>query len=261
MLKTIVTVIALGLVGLGTANADDEFDKKKAELRAQVAANFFDPGPSLVMKVLQKLNYYGYIDLGLNLTSLTEYQVGDILFPGGFKPTGMNGTPAESRYEALAQFVTLRDIRQHFANPANLQAVYGQVKSVGIPALLHKVGASRVNTWLAPAEDLFVKKFDPKFGKSYEAWRDGGCQWYLQVDPDKGYHPTLSKEQCTKHPFAASMYLNANATTDMAKDNYLVNRAHWYGFLWRRYLEGDTGLVTVWQGILLDITKSARAKS
>jgi hypothetical protein len=239
----------------------DDYEQRTAQVRSQVAASFFDPGPSLVMKVLQKLDYYGYIDLGLNLTSLTEYQVGDILFPGGFQSTQIQVIDTKRHREALVQFVILRDIRRHFAKPANLQAVYGQVKSVAIPALLQKIGASRANTWLAPAEDLFVKKFDPDLGKNYESWRDGGCQWYLQVDPDKGYHPTLSKDECARHPFALSLNLQVNASTDMGKDGWLVNRAHWYGFLWRRYLEGDSGLVTVWQGILSDISKAARTKS
>lgn len=250
MRKLILTAVIFGLLGLGTVNANEEFDKKKAEVQSQVATSFFDPGPSIVMKVLQKIEYYGYIDLGVNLTSLTEYQVGNILFTGGFKRSN-----PEQSYESLAQFVILRDIRRYFANPQNLEAVYSQVKSVAIPALLQKVGQTRANTWLAPAEDLFTKSgFDPAFGKSYEEWRDGGCQWYLQVSPDQGYTPKLSRDEC-----AGLRFIRAMGSTRQASN--FVNKAHWYGFLWRRYLEGDTGLVAVWQGILSDINKAARPQN
>lgn len=256
MRKLVLTTVIFGLLGLGTTNANEEFDKKKAEVQSQVATNFFDPGPSVVMKVLQKIEYYGYIDLGINLTSLTEYQVGDILFSGGYKSTNVTVTVTnvDKSYDSLVQSLILRDIRRYFANPQNLEAVYSQVKSVAIPALLQKVGPTRANTWLAPAEDLFTKSgFNPAFGKYYEEWRDGGCQWYLQVSPDQGYTPKLSRDECAGLRFIRAM--------GSKQASGFVNKAHWYGFLWRRYLEGDTGLVAVWQGILSDINKAAHPQS
>ncbi len=255
-LISIAIAIVLGLLAALVATrayANDELDKQKAEVMSHVATSF-DPGPSLVMKVLRKIRLYRQVDLGLNLTAFTTYGVGDVLFPGGYEFSSEYST-SEQKYKSLAQRGILRDIRHYFANPENLSAVYGQVKAVATPALLQKVGASRANTWLSPAEDLFTKGgFKPALGKSYEDWRFNGCQWYLQVDPDPGYKPALSKNECVKHPFVKAV----GPTKDAGA---FVNRAHWYGFLWRRYLEGDTGLVTVWQGILSDITKAARSQS
>lgn len=243
MLKTIVTILTLGLVGINTANASEEYDKKRAEMLAYVATNFFDPGSKLVMKVLEKIKYFGYIDLGLNLTALTTYEVGDIIFPGGFKSSNV-----EQSWESLAQFVILRDIRQHFANPEHLSGVYTQIKSVAIPALLHKIGKTRINQWLYASVPMFeTNGFDPSLGKSYEEWRTGGCQWYYQVD-QQGYTPKLSKQECEAHAFTKALQVDR---LDVA------NKAQWYGFLWRRYLEGSVGLVAVWQNILSDIAKAA----
>jgi hypothetical protein len=42
-------------------------------------------------------------------------------------------------------------------------------------------------------------------------------------------------------------------------DTEFVNLAHWYGFLWRRYLEGDSGLVTAWQSILNDVAMATQS--
>ena len=70
MTRTILAAATLLLVAISTASAGD-FDKKLAEARAQVATKFFDPGPTIVMKVVQETGYSIEPDLGLNLTSLT----------------------------------------------------------------------------------------------------------------------------------------------------------------------------------------------
>ncbi len=201
--------------------------------------------------MIDEMSYYRAPDLGMNLTSLTTYQVGTVLF-------GDDYTTIQSKNDdgtKLAQFVIIRNIRNFLANPNNLRGIWYQVKSTAIPTILNKVGRTRVNTWLSPATPLFAENgFNPELGKMYEDWRTNGCQWYLQINPDHGYTPTMSKEECTQHVFVKKL-----AGEGVAADATFVNMAHWYGFLWRRYLEGDIGLVTVWQSILNDVAKAAQS--
>lgn len=249
---TLAVGVLLSMFGLANAQEYD-FEGAKERLTKEVAGAFYDPGPTLVEKVLGKMEYGGHApDLGMNLTSLTTYQIGEVLFGADYA----RQQTKQDDGTALAQFVIIRNIRDFLANPNNLTGLWYQVKSTAVPVLLNKVGQTRVNAWLSPAASLFAEGgFNPTLGKLYEEWRTGGCQWYLQISPDPGYTPKMGNEECAAHVFVKALGgENAKADTDF------VNMAHWYGFLWRRYLEGDAGLVGAWQSILHAVTKAAAGK-
>lgn len=252
MIKLIALAASLLIGTLGVANAQ-EYDLGGAEERLtnEVAGTFYNPGPTFVEKFLAEMGNYGAPDLGLNLTSLTTYQIGNVLFGDNYQ--GMQAHDDDSTH--LAQRFIIRSIRDFLANPNYLTGLWYQVKATAVPTILNKVGQTRVNTWLSPAAPLFTAGgFNPALGKTYEDWRTNGCQWYLQISPDQGYTPAMSEEDCAQHIFVKDL-----AGEGTVADVAFVNYAHWYGFLWRRYLEGDIGLVTAWQSILSDVAAAAQS--
>jgi hypothetical protein len=64
----------------------------------------------------------------------------------------------------------------------------------------------------------------------------------------------MSEADCARHAFVKDL-----TGEGVAADTPFVNLAHWYGFLWRRHLEGDSGLVTAWQLILKEIAMAAQS--
>jgi hypothetical protein len=250
-MKILMLAVGFWLSVFGLASAQKyDYEGAKAHLTNEVAGKFYDPGPTFVSKVLAEARYYNDPDLGMNMTSLTTYGIGEILFGEDYQ--GIKAYDDTGEY--LAQRVIIKSIRSYLANPTNLTGLWEQVKSMAIPVVLNRVGQTRINTWLSPAFPLMVKGgFNPAFGKNYEDWRTNGCQWYLQISPDSGYTPKMSEEDCSRHIFVRN--LRHDATADAA----FVNMAHWYGFLWRRYLEGDMGLVAAWQSIMYDVAKAVRS--
>lgn len=250
----LATAFWLGMFSF--ANAQDyDFEEAEERLTNEVAGKFYDPGPTFVSKVLAEMRFLNAPDLGMNLTSITTYGVGNVLFGDNYH--GVRPSDINDRDDSLAQHVIISSIRGFLSNPTNLTGLWYQVKSTAVPVVLNKIGQTRVNTWLSPASALFVEGgFDPAFGKTYEDWRTNGCQWYLQIDPSPAEHytPKMTEEDCANHKLVKDLRGEGAVV-----DDTFVNTAHWYGFLWRRYLEGDIGLVAAWQSILNDIALAARS--
>jgi hypothetical protein len=252
MLKNIALAVLVLFGTLNVANAqENDFEGTEERLTTDVAGSLYEPGPTFVRTMLDELRYYGEPDLGLNLTSLTSYGVGKVLFRDDFLTLRSEGDAGTW----FAQYRIIGSIRNFLANPNYLTGLWYQVKTTAVPTILNKVGQTRVNTWLLPAVPLFVEDgFNPALGKTYEDWRTNGCQWYLQISPDQGYTPAMSEEECAQHTFVKNL-AGGSATADAA----FVNLAHWYGFLWRRHLEGNIGLVSAWQSILNDVATAAQS--
>ena len=254
-MKTIALAVSLLIGTVGVANAQEyDFEGNKERLTNEVAGTLYEPGPTFVATMLDELRYFGAPDLGMNLTSLTNYGFGTVLFGDDLRSSRSSRSENDDG-TGLAQYVIIRSIRNFLANPNYLTGLWYQVKATAVPTILNKVGQTRVNTWLSPATPLFVEGgFNPTLGKTYEDWRTSGCQWYLQISPDQGYTPAMSEEDCAQHIFVKDL-AGEGATADAA----FVNYAHWYGFLWRRHLEGDIGLVSAWQSILNDVATAAQS--
>lgn len=243
-------LVMLGLNGPAVA-----YEEQLRSLRAEVAGQMFQPGSAFVEQVLREFRYYGQPDIGMNLTAATTYGIADILFGDDYIPRHIRISDENRRNVQFAQSILIQEVRHFLANPRYLSGLWYMTKGPATATLVNRVGATRLQTWLRPAEPiLHGDGFNPAFCRSYEDWRTNGCQWYLQIRPDQNYNPAMSAEECALHPFVAEL---TQATSPLSNSEF-VNRAHWYGFLWRRYLEGDTGLVFVWQGILQDILEATR---
>jgi hypothetical protein len=246
--------LSLSVMLSSTPGTTQTYEETYNRLQADVASQFYQPGPELVETILREFRYYGQPDIGMNLTAATTYGVGETLFGSNYIGYRLElGHPR--RGEQSAQMSLIYEIRDFIKNPTYLRGLWYITKGPATAIIINRVGPTRLQTWLTPAEPLLVERgFNPTFGPSYEDWRTNGCQWHLQIRPDQGYTPRMPATECAIHPFVAEL---TQATSPLSNSDF-VNRAHWYGFLWRRYLEGDLGLVAVWQDILRNLLHATR---
>lgn len=222
------------LVGFATPALSQTLETKSAE---PLALELFDPSPRLVRKIVNDARYYGSPDVGLALTGLEDYTIPRAVF--GKRPHEISSFDKS----------LLTTTRKYFTKPKNLEMVWSHSKHLIVPTIIDRVGKSRLNRWGLAPNVLVLQEgnFDPKLGKLYEDWRTNHCQWWLQIEPDPGVTPPLTAAECKEHEFYTSLAMEPGRGDDF------VNVAHAYGFLWRRYLEGDMDLVKSWQGILRDV--------
>jgi len=223
-------------------------------LQADVASQYYQAGPELLETIIREFRYYNAPDIGMNLTAATTYGVGNVLFDEEYLGYQIQ-LGDRRRGMQSAQHRIILEIRDFVANPTYLRGLWYMTKGPVTATVINRVGPALLQTWMTPAHPLFNRNgFDPSFGPSYEDWRTNGCQWYLQIRPDQGYIPRMAAAECAVHPFVAELTQVASPLSN----SEFINRAHWYGFLWRRYLEGDLGLVVVWQDILLEVMRAAQ---